>query len=222
MSENMQKVAVVTGATRGFGRAVALELASRGYHIVALGRTTGALEELDDAIIARGSTATLVPIDFGADLNLCDALGASLFEKFGKVDALVMAAAMCGPLTPVAHLDPVALNKAMQVNCMANARLVRSLDGLLKQAPEATVAFITCSLGDDTKAYWAPYRLSKTALVTLADVYAAENQQTKLKIVKHDPGIMGTNLYYQAFPGIERNTLPTAEDAAAKFVVENF
>lgn len=214
------KIAVVTGATRGFGREVVLGLAERGYHIVALGRTVGALEELDDLIQQRGGSATLVPMDFTGDLNLCDALGAQLYERFGKLDLLILAAATLGPLTPLGHLDPLQAQKAMAVNYLAPYRLVRALDPLLQQAPQGQAAFITCSLGDDTLAYWGNYRASKAAFATLAATYAAETQNSTVDVISFDPGIMDTRLYNEAFPGDLAIKAPPASDAAARLLAQ--
>ena len=213
------KIAVVTGATRGFGRAVALQLAAQGWHIVALGRTVGALEELDDAIVNAGGSTTLVPIDFMGDLDLCDALGAQLQSKFDKLDALVLAAGTLGMLTPLSHMDPVLMHRTMQVNAMAPYRLIRALDPLLRTG-NGKVAAITCSLGDDTKAYWAHYRASKAALSAMIDSYAAEVKTMGVTAFAFDPGAMETGLYREAFPGAAPGSLPLPADAAARLIAQ--
>lgn len=211
------KLAVISGATRGLGRAVALQLAARGWHIVALGRTVGALEELDDAIVKAGGSATLVPMDFMADLGLCDALAAQLQQKYAKIDALLLAAGTLGMLTPLAHMDPVLMNRTMQVNAIAPFRLIRALDPMLR-AGHGKVAAIGCSLGDDTQAYWAHYRASKAALAAMVEAYAAEVKSAGVTAFTFDPGEIDTGLYREAFPGATPGTIQMPDAAAAKLV----
>lgn len=218
MPDNQKKVAVVTGATRGFGRAMALALAAQDYHIVALGRTVGALEELDDQIQQNGGSATLVPADFVGDLSICEALGAQLYERFGKIDLLLLSAALLGPLTPLAHLEPAQAEKIMKVNYLAPYRLLRSMDPLLRQSPQARAIFITCDLGDDSIAYWGNYRASKAAFATLADTYAAETRDTSIDTVKFNPGPMQTRLHHDAFPGAPDGSVSAPKIAAARLM----
>ena len=215
MQPPSNKVAVVSGATRGFGRAVALRLAAAGQHIVALGRTVGALEELDDGIRKAGGSATLVPIDFMGDLALCDQLGAELHQKFGKIDTLVLSAATLGMLTPLAHMDPALMERTLRINVLAPYRLLRSFDPLLRAAKGKAVG-ITCSLGDDTLAYWSHYRASKAALTDMIGSYKAEVANAGVTAFAFDPGPMDTGLYREAFPGAAPGSIPSPDVAAEK------
>src|SRR5271169_2037616 len=159
------RVALVTGASRGIGRATAIALARQGAHIVALARTVGGLEELDDEIKKEGSSATLVPLDL-RDFDALDRLGASLYARFKKLDILVGNAGQLGTLSPLGHLDPKTWDEVFAVNVTANWRLIRSLDPLLRASGAGRVAFITSGAASraDLRAYWGPYATSKAAL----------------------------------------------------------
>ncbi len=176
MTSPSARIALVTGASRGIGRAMALALARRGAHVVALARTQGALDELDDEIGAMGGQATLVPCDL-ADFDALDRLGAALFDRFGRLDVLVGNGGILGPLTPLAHADPKDWNKVMAVNVTANWRLIRSLDPLLRASSAGRALFITSGAAHRArmKPYWGPYAVSKAALEAIARTYAAEN-----------------------------------------------
>ncbi len=210
------RIALVTGASRGIGRAVALELARAGAHIVALARTQGALEELDDEIAALGGGATLVPCDL-ADHESLDRLGAGLFQRWGKLDILVGNAGLLGPLTPLAHVDPKEWNRVLSVNVTANWRLIRSLDPLLRASDSGRAVFITSGVAHraQMKPYWGPYAVSKAALEALARTYAAETENTTgIKVMLANPGALRTRMRAQAMPGEDPATLRAPEDFA--------
>jgi len=209
------RIALVTGASRGIGRALALELAREGAHVVALARTQGALEELDDEIVALGGQATLVPCDI-TDFDALDRLGAALFERWGKLDVFVGNAGVLGVLSPLAHVDVKDWNRVMAVNVTANWRLIRSLDPLLRASGAGRVVFVTSSAAYKATPYWGPYAVSKSALETLARTYAAEVKNERVTVMIANPGRMRTRMRAQAMPGEDPTTLPTPEDFAKK------
>ena len=213
------RIALVTGASRGIGRAMALALARQGAHIVALARTQGALDELDDEIGAMGCGATLVPCDL-ADFDALDRLGAALFERFGRLDVLVGNAGILGPLTPLAHVDPKDWNKVIAINVTANWRLIRSLDPLLRASKAGRALFITSAAAHraQMKAYWGPYAVSKAALEAIARTYAAETVNTRVRVNLFNPGASRTRMREAAMPGEDPLTLPTPDEVAEKIV----
>jgi NAD(P)-dependent dehydrogenase (short-subunit alcohol dehydrogenase family) len=200
------KVALVTGASRGIGKATALALANAGAHVIALARTSGALEELDDAIQKAGGSATLVPADL-KDGPALDRLGASLYERYKRLDVFVANAAILGALTPLSHVDPKMWNEVLEINVTANWRLIRSLDPLLRQAEAARVVFVTSGSGHRGDAYWGPYAVSKAALDMLARTYAAETEKTSMRVNLFNPGPTRTRMRAQAMPGEDPMTL---------------
>jgi NAD(P)-dependent dehydrogenase (short-subunit alcohol dehydrogenase family) len=211
------RVAVVTGASRGLGRAIALELAREGAHIIALARTQGGLEELDDEIKALGGSATLVPSDI-KDFAAIDRLGAAIFERWEKLDILIGNAGILGKLTPLPHLDPKVFDDVMAVNVTANYRLLRSLDPLLRASDAGRAVFVTSGLANKCWAYWGSYSISKAALEAMVKTYAAENGQTAIRANCFSPGPTRTRMRAQAMPGEDPETLPTAEDVAAQII----
>jgi NAD(P)-dependent dehydrogenase (short-subunit alcohol dehydrogenase family) len=203
---------LVTGATRGIGRAIALGLARAGAHVIALGRTQGALEALDDEIrAAAGERATLVPLDL-EDGDGVDRLGASLYERWGRLDILVGAAGLLGLTTPVAHLDPKVWERVIAVNLTANYRLLRSMDHLLRQAEAARVVMLTSGAAQRPRAFWGAYAASKAGLEALAAVYADEVDNTAIRVAVVNPGPMRTRMRAQAFPGEDPMSLPAPEE----------
>ena len=214
---NSPRIALVTGASRGIGRALALELARSGAHVVALARTQGALEELDDEIRALGGETTLVPCDL-ADFDALDRLGAALFERWGRLDALVGNAGVLGPLSPLAHVDVKDWTRVMAVNVTANWRLIRSLDPLLRASEAGRVVFITSGAAHRAamKPYWGPYAISKAALEALARTYAAEMAGAGVTVMLANPGPLRTRMRAQAMPGEDPTTLRTPEEFAIK------
>lgn len=210
------RLALVTGASRGIGRAVALELARQGAHVVALARTQGALEFLDDDIRAAGGEATLVPADL-CDFDAIDRLGAQLYERWGRLDILIGNAGVLGPLTPLAHVDPPQWKKVFDVNVTANWRLIRSLDLPLRASDAGRCIFITSSAAHRIKPYWGPYAVSKAALNALARTYAAETANTtNVKVMLANPGPLRTPMRAAAMPGEDPETLRTPQELAPK------
>ena len=195
------RVALVTGASRGIGRAVALRFAAEGAHVVALARTQGGLEALDDEIRGIGGAATLVTLDLrqGDDI---DRMGLALYQKFGRLDILAGIAGILGTLSPVSHIAPRDWDEVMAVNLTANWRLMRSFDALLRQSDGGRAIFVTAPMASHASPYWGAYAASKAGLETVARSWAAEvGRTTRLKVNLVDPGIVRTLLRAQAFPG---------------------
>jgi NAD(P)-dependent dehydrogenase (short-subunit alcohol dehydrogenase family) len=213
----VHRVALVTGASRGIGHATALALAKAGAHVVALARTVGGLEELDDAIKGLGGSATLVPLDL-TDYPGIDRLGLALHERFGRLDVLVGNAGILGPLSPLDHVEPQAWDAVIAVNVTANWRLIRAMDRLLKLSDAGRVVFVSSGIASLALAYWGPYAVSKAALETLARTYAAETATTNVRVNIFTPGPMRTRMRAQAFPGEDPMTHETPEKAAEKIV----
>lgn len=212
------RIAVVTGASRGIGRAAALEFARAGAHVVAIARTQGALEELDDEIRAAGSTATLVPLDL-KDLDALDRLGAALYERHGRVDVLLGNAGLLGQLAPINQVDQGTWDAVMTVNLTANWRLIRSLDPLLRASDAGRAIFLTSGAAHKAKAYWGPYSVSKAGLEVLARTWADEIRNiTKVKVMLVNPGPLRTRMRASAMPGEDPLTLKTPEDLAPKIL----
>ena len=208
------RVALVTGATRGIGRAIALGLAQSGAHVVAVGRTQGALEELDDQILAStGERATLVPLDI-ADGDGLDRLGAALFERWGRLDILIACAGVLGVTTPVPHMDPRVWDKVMAVNLTANYRLIRSMDLPLRKAEAGRAVFVSSGAARRPRAFWGAYAASKAGLEALAAVYADEVEHTAVRVAVVNPGPMRTRMRAAAFPGEDPETLPEPDEIA--------
>lgn len=202
------RIVLVTGASRGLGAAVATACAARGAKLVLAARTAGALEELDDACRrAGGSEATLATLDLTKG-ELIDALGRSLFERFGRLDGLVACAAELGVITPVSHLEPKAFERILAVNLAANQRLIRSLDPLLRAAPAGRAVFVTDGGAGPGRAYWGGYAATKAGLEALVLAYAAELRLTQVRVNLVDPGPMETRLRAQAYPGERPGTVP--------------
>ena len=208
------KTALVTGASRGIGKAVALELARAGAHVIALARTTGGLEELDDAVQQAGGTATLVPADL-KDGPAMDRLGASLFERYKHLDVLVANAAILGVLSPLGHVDTKVWDDVVAVNLSAQWRLIRSLDPLLRQADAGRAVFLTSGSAQKAAPYWGPYAVSKAGLEMLARTYAAETEKTNVRVNLFNPGPTRTRMRAQAMPGEDPTTLDPPHKVAA-------
>ncbi|MCS0493643.1 SDR family NAD(P)-dependent oxidoreductase [Ancylobacter sp. MQZ15Z-1] len=207
--------ALVTGATRGIGRAVALALAGAGAHVVAVGRTAGALEELDDAIVAAGSTATLVPLDLKDGPGI-DRLGGALFERFGRLDVFVGNAGVLGPMTPLAQVEPKEWDDAIAVNLTANWRLVRSLDPLLRLSTAGRAVLVSSGAAHKARAFWGTYAVTKAGVEVLARTWAAEVANiSPLAVNLVNPGPIRTRMRAKAFPSEDPQTLPTPEELAS-------
>jgi NAD(P)-dependent dehydrogenase (short-subunit alcohol dehydrogenase family) len=215
-----QRIALVTGASRGVGRALALALARQGVHVVALARTQGALEELDDEIGAFGGQATLVPCDL-ADHDALDRLGGALFERYGRLDILVGNGGILGPLTPLSHVSPKEWDKVFSVNVTANWRLIRAFDPLLRASEHGRVVFITSAAAHraEMKPYWGPYAISKAALEAMARTYAAEARTTSsLTVMLANPGPLRTRMRALAMPGEDPSSVGPPEEFVEKLL----
>jgi len=212
------RIALITGASRGIGRAVAEAYASEGAHVLLLARTRKALEEVDDAIRAAGGTASLIPLNLAQGPKV-DALGPTLYERFGRLDVLVANAAILGRLSPLIHIPSQHWDQVMTVNVTANWRLVRTLDPLLRRSEAGRVIFVTSSgVAQSGRAYWAPYSVSKAALECLAKTYAHETQDSPIKVNLIDPAATATRMRAEAYPGEDQTTLRTPEQLAASFI----
>jgi NAD(P)-dependent dehydrogenase (short-subunit alcohol dehydrogenase family) len=211
------RIALVTGASRGIGYAAALALARAGAHIVAVARTQGGLEELDDEIRKDGGSATLVPLNL-TDSDGIARLGAALHERHGKLDILVGNAGVAGPSSPLGHIDLKSWNDVMAVNVTANFQLIRCMEPLLKASDAGRALFITSGAANKALAYLGPYAASKAALETLVRVWANETATLKLRVNLFSPGPIRTRMRAAVFPGEDPMDLDTPEQAA-EFIV---
>jgi NAD(P)-dependent dehydrogenase (short-subunit alcohol dehydrogenase family) len=211
------RIALVTGASRGIGAAVARLFAAEGAHVVLAARTVGALEEIDDQIQAAGGSATLVPLDL-QEFDKIDQMGAALYERFGRLDILVGNAGHIGSLGPMSHQDPKVFKRVMETNVIANYRLIRSLEPLLKLAPAGRAVFTACAAGHEPTAYWSAYAVSKAALEMMARTWAAELTKTNVKVTLVDPGPVATQLRRTAFPGEDQAAMKQPDDVAGLFL----
>ena len=207
------RIAVVTGATRGIGEAVALDLARRGCHVIAIGRKVDALEALDDRIKAEDGAATLVPLDL-TDGPGVDRLGASIHERWGKLDILVGNAGVLGRIAPLAHVPAKVWQEAMDVNVTANWRLIRTLDPVLRRSDAARCVFVTSGAATKLRANWGAYSVSKAALNALVVTYAAEVGTAPVRVNLFSPGPIRTKMRATAVPGEDPMTLAPPEDVA--------
>ena len=210
------RLALITGASRGIGAAVALRFAEEGAHLILTARTVGGLEEVDDAVKARGGSATLVPLDL-KNFDEIDQMGGALFQRFGKLDILVANAATLGILSPVGHIDPAVWDDAVQLNLTANYRLIRSLDPLLRASDAGRAIFVTSNAARG-KAYWGAYAATKAGLDALIKCYADEVENTDVRVNLLSPGATRTNMRASAFPGEDPETLKTPESITGLFV----
>jgi NAD(P)-dependent dehydrogenase (short-subunit alcohol dehydrogenase family) len=211
------RIALVTGASRGIGYATGIALARAGAHLVAVARTVGGLEELDDAVRAAGGAATLVPLDM-RDYEGLYRLAAAINERHGRLDALVGNAAIAGVPSPLDHIEPKAWDEAFAVNVAANWHLIRAMDPLLRRSDAGRAVFVTSRAATLARAYWAPYSVSKAALDVLARTYAAETSSTAVRVNLFDPGATRTRMRAMVMPGEDPMTLPAPEEVAEKIV----
>jgi NAD(P)-dependent dehydrogenase (short-subunit alcohol dehydrogenase family) len=211
------RVALVTGASRGIGHAVALALAREGAHVIAVARTTGALEELDDKIKRLGGNATLVPLDL-RDGAAFPRLAEAIAQRWRKLDILIGNAGVLGTLTPVTSIDPKHWLEALDVNLNANLRLIQFLDPLLKASDAGRAIFVTSGAAQNPRAYWATYSATKAALDALIKTYAAECASTKVRVNLFSPGPVRTAMRAKAMPGEDAMKLRTPEDIAPQIV----
>ncbi|HWB44003.1 MAG TPA: SDR family NAD(P)-dependent oxidoreductase [Hyphomicrobiaceae bacterium] len=211
------RLALVTGATRGIGRAVALAYAKEGAHLILVGRTAGALEEVDDEIRSLGGNATLLTLDLKQHDKI-DALGPTIYQRWNKLDILVGNAGVLGPLSPLGHITAEAWNEVMEVNITANWRLIRTLDPLLRRSDAGRAIFVTSGVASNPRAYWGPYAVSKAALEALARIYAQEMENTPVRVNLINPGPTHTAMRSKAFPGEKPETLKRPEDHVETFI----
>ena len=211
------KIALVTGASRGIGHEVALQMAAAGAHVIAVARTVGGLEELDDRIGAAGGQATLVPLDL-KDFDGIDRLGGVIAERWGRLDILVANAGMLGALTPVGQMKARDFEAVMAVNVTGTWRLIRSTDPLLRASEAGRAVIVSSSVAHKVKPYWGAYAASKAAIDMMARVWAAENAKGPLRVSLVNPGPTRTAMRARAMPGEKPETLPTPAQTAAKIV----
>jgi NAD(P)-dependent dehydrogenase (short-subunit alcohol dehydrogenase family) len=211
------RIALITGASRGIGRAVAEKFAREGARVLLLARARTALEEVDDAIKEAGGSASLIPLNL-TDGKRVDALGPTLYERFGRLDVFVGNAAILGRLSPLSHVPSEHWERVIATNLTANWRLIRTLDPLLRRSDAGRVIFVTSGVAHTAKAYWAPYSVSKAALETLAKTYANETSHSAIKVNIIDPGVIATRMRAEAYPGEDQATLRTPDDVAEAFV----
>lgn len=215
---NTKRIALVTGASRGIGRAVALELARQNWRVIAVARAQKALEKLDDDIRELGGEATLIPLDL-RDGAAIDQLAAPLFERFGKLDGLASCAGALGSLTPAHQATPSIMDETILVNFLANQRLIRALHPLLRESDAGRAVFLTSGVAKNPRAYWAPYAASKAALDALVISWAAEiGNVTPMRANLFNPGPTRTAMRAKAFPGEDPMTLPTPGEVAPSIV----
>ena len=211
------RIALVTGASRGIGAATALALGRAGAHVVAVARTVGGLEELDDAIRGAGASATLVPLDltdFDGIVRLATALG----ERYQRLDILIGNAAVGGPSSPLGHVPPQEWDEVMRINVTANWRLISAMDALLRRSDAGRAVFLTSGAAHNLRAYRGPYSTSKAALEALVRTYAAETASSAVRVNLFNPGPTRTRMRAQMMPGEDPTTLPTPEEVAEKIV----
>jgi NAD(P)-dependent dehydrogenase (short-subunit alcohol dehydrogenase family) len=211
------QVALVTGASRGIGRAAALQLAALGAHVVLAARTQGGLEEADDEIRAAGGQATLLPIDL-RQADSIDPIGPSLHGRFGRMDILVHNAGALGKLTPAGHIAPKDFAECVAVNLAATYRLIRSCAPVLAAAEAGRAVFVTSSVARAPRAFWGAYAATKAGMESLVLCWADEVEHSALRVNLFDPGRTATRMRAQAFPGEDPNTLPQPDRVAASLV----
>lgn len=205
------RIALVTGASRGIGRAASLALAEAGAHVIAVARTVGGLEELDDAIQAQGGTTTLVPLDL-KDYAGIDRMGAAIFERWGKLDILLANAGILGTISPITHLAPKVWDDVMAINLTANYRLIRSLDQLLRLSDAGRAVFVSSAAAVKNMPFWGAYAISKAGLDTMVKTYAGELTGTTVKVNLFYPGPTRTAMRAKAMPGEDPMSLPAPEE----------
>lgn len=211
------KTILITGASRGIGRAVALAAAKAGADLIITGRTIGALEELDDEIKAAGGKATIVELDMH-DYGAMPRLAAAINGRWGKLDGFVANAAMLGPLTPLSHLDDSAWNDTIAVNLTAQWHLIKAMEPLLLKASAGRAILVSSGVAEGIRPFWGPYAISKAGLEAMGRVWAGETEKTNLRINILNPGGTATRMRASAFPGENPGTLPQPLDIAPAFL----
>lgn len=211
------KIALITGASRGIGAAIAKRYAEEGAHVILIGRTVSGLEEVDDYVKSVGGEATLVPLDL-LQHDKIDELGGVIAKRFGRLDVLVGNAAMLGHLCPVGHIEPTVWDKTFSLNVTTNYRLIRSFDPLLRQSEAGRAIFVSSGVAKSALPYWGCYSASKAALEQLIKIYAVEIEKTNVRANLVDPGMVGTKMLAEAMPGMDMNEFPAPEEITNIFV----
>jgi NAD(P)-dependent dehydrogenase (short-subunit alcohol dehydrogenase family) len=209
------RVALITGASRGIGYHTAKALSAAGAHVIAVARTQGGLDDLDDDIRAAGGEATLVPLDL-SDMPGIDRLGGAIYERWGKLDILVANAAMLGTISPIGHVEAKVFDRLMTLNVTSTWRLIRSVDPLLRLSDAGRALVLSSSVAHSARAFWAPYAASKAAVEVLARSWADETKNMPLRVNSVDPGATRTAMRAQAIPGEDPLTVPHPSEVAAK------
>ncbi|PJI41001.1 SDR family NAD(P)-dependent oxidoreductase [Ferrovibrio sp.] len=211
------RIALITGASRGIGAAIAKRYAAEGAHVICVARTTGGLEELDDEIKALGGSTTLIPLDL-AKTEMIDGLAAPLLERFGRIDILVGNAGIFGRMTPLHQFPPNLWEEVFKVNVHANQRLIRAVHPLLFASTAGRAIFVTSTVSREIRAYWGAYAASKAALDNMVMGYAKEVAQSNIRVNLVNPGGTRSKMRAEAFPGEDPSTLPKPEDITEVFV----
>jgi NAD(P)-dependent dehydrogenase (short-subunit alcohol dehydrogenase family) len=211
------RIALVTGASRGIGYQLAKQMAGAGAHVIAVARTVGGLEELDDEIKAGGGQATLVPLDL-TDMAGIDRLGGAIFERWGKLDIMVANAGILGIISPVGHIEAKVFEKVMTINVTATWRLIRSMEPLLRKSDAGRAILLSSGVAHSARAFWSAYAASKSAVETMARCWAEETKNTPLRVNSVNPGATRTAMRAQAMPGEDPDTLPNPAEVAAKIL----
>lgn len=211
------RVALITGASRGIGYFLAKELAAAGAHVIAVARTVGGLEELDDEIRAAGGEATLVPLDL-TDMAGIDRLGGAIHERWGKLDILVANAGILGVIAPIGHVEAKVFDRVMAINVTSTWRLIRSVDPLLRKSDAGRAIIMSSGAAHSARAYWGPYAASKAAVEAMARSWADETKNQPLRVNSVNPGATRTAMRAQAMPGEDPQTLPHPSEIASKIV----
>ena len=212
-----KRITLVTGASRGIGHAAALELARRGHHIVATGRSKLALEKLDDEIKAEDGSATLVPMDM-KEKTAFETLGQALASRFGRLDGLLGNAGVLGTIGPLQTVGPRSFEETIEVNLTANWRLIRAMAPLMQRAEAPRAVFVTSGVVPRPRAFWGPYQASKAGLEAMVAAWADENEKMALRVNLFDPGATRTGMRAEAMPSEDPMTLPTPEEVVMKLV----
>ena len=205
------KIGLITGASRGIGRATAEALAREGAHVILLGREGAVLRSVDDAIQKEGGEATLTPLDLRDGAGI-DRLGAAIFERWGRLDILVGNAALLGSLSPAGHIDPALWEEVLSVNLTSSWRLIRAMDPLLKKAPHGRAVFLTSAEARAKKPFMSAYASSKAGLEALIAIWARESEKTPLKINLYDPVAAATMMRRALFPGEDPKSVPKPQE----------
>jgi NAD(P)-dependent dehydrogenase (short-subunit alcohol dehydrogenase family) len=211
------RLAVITGASRGIGAATAKLFAAEGAHVILVARTLGGLEEIDDEIRTEGGMATLVPMDL-TDYNKIDEMGSTIFQRFGKLDILVANAGLLGTVGPLNHIDPKIWEQTIAVNVTANWRLIRSLDPLLRLSDAGRAIFLTSAAAKYHRAFWGLYATSKAALEMIVCTYAKEILKTNVTANLFNPGPTRTKMRAEAYPGEDPNKIKAPESIARQVI----